>query len=479
MERDDIGTRRVDPYQLLYQGGQFYVVGRSHERNAIRVFRLSRIRGKVGYATKAEHDFQRPDNFDPRAYANRIDWQFGEPVGTAEVWIGSRIAWQIERHFGRYGEIRSAGDDDVLFVTPYANARQLIAWVLGLGENARIVGPPELVEELRERVGAAGGAPLGRAAGRRAVAARPPAPSRRRRGPAGAGGGRGRGHGEGEDANGHRADAAIRPERFARLVTLASILIDAGRAGRLLDRRRAVRRAQGLRAGAARGHRGAQRRQLRRRHLRALRRDPSRRLDRGRPRALRRLVRAPGAAAPGGGQGADRGHRPDRRAHPRGVADLVRQKVVDALGEDPVHEGLQFAAPGGDNVEIAGVVSSAIASRRMLTFEYYKENEDEFTTPPGRALRADQRPRGLVSGQLRPHARQRPPLPAGPHQVRLGHRRVLRGPPRRRPGRRRRRLAQDRRGPRLQPRPRVDLPRARALGPRGAPASSPSCRTAR
>ena len=66
MERDDLGTRRVDPYQLLFQGGQFYVVGRSHERDAIRVFRLSRIRGKVGYATKAEHDFQRPADFDPR-----------------------------------------------------------------------------------------------------------------------------------------------------------------------------------------------------------------------------------------------------------------------------------------------------------------------------------------------------------------------------------------------------------------------------
>src|SRR5204862_2697646 len=100
MERDDLATRRVDPYQLLYQGGQFYVVGRSHERGAIRVFRLSRIRGKVGYATKAEHDFQRPADFDPRAYGNRIQWQFGDPIGTAEVWISERIAWQIERHFG-------------------------------------------------------------------------------------------------------------------------------------------------------------------------------------------------------------------------------------------------------------------------------------------------------------------------------------------------------------------------------------------
>ena len=123
-----------------------------------------------------------PADFDPRAYANRIDWQFGEPIGTAEVWIGDRIAWQIERHFGRYGEMRPADDaGDRIFVTPYANARQLIAWVLGLGEHARIVGPPELVDELRERVAAARRAPLRRAASWRPWRrpARTPRPMRR------------------------------------------------------------------------------------------------------------------------------------------------------------------------------------------------------------------------------------------------------------------------------------------------------------
>src|SRR6185437_14534405 len=36
--------------------------------------------------------------------------------------------------------------------------------------------------------------------------------------------------------------------------------------------------------------------------------------------------------------------------------------------------------PGGDDAEISAVVSNAIARRRLLTFEYYKENEDEFST---------------------------------------------------------------------------------------------------
>jgi proteasome accessory factor BC len=383
MERDEVGARRIDPYQLLYQGGQFYVVGRSHERNAIRVFRLSRIRGKVGYATKAEHDFQRPDNFDPRAYANRIDWQFGDPVGVAEVWIGNRIAWQIERHFGRYGEIRAIGeDDDVLFVTPYANSRQLIAWVLGLSENARVIGPPELVEELRERVALL----VERHSGEARVAdpippsaaaettdepalqngPHPPRPAR--------------GRGEDAESNGHRADAAIRPERFARLVTLASILIDAGRAGRRLDAPElcsalkvsdqelrediSVLNVVNFGAGTyvlyAEIHADG-----------SIEVDPEPYGDSfARPaRLLPVEAKALIAAIDLIGE-----HIPD------GSLTSVRRKVVGALGEDPIHEGLQFADAGGDNVEIAGVVSSAIAKRRLLTFEYYKENEDEFTT---------------------------------------------------------------------------------------------------
>jgi len=85
MERDETGPRKVDPYQLLFRAGQFYLIGHSHERAAIRVFRLSRMRGKVAYATKAEHDFKRPDDFDPRSYAARADWQFGDEAGVAEV----------------------------------------------------------------------------------------------------------------------------------------------------------------------------------------------------------------------------------------------------------------------------------------------------------------------------------------------------------------------------------------------------------
>jgi len=370
MERDDVGTRRIDPYQLLYQGSQFYLVGRSHERDAIRVFRLSRIRGKVAYVTKAEHDFQRPPDFDPRGYADRIDWQFGDPIGTAEIWIGERIAWQIERHFGRYGEIRPAGDSDRVFVTAYANTRQLIAWVLGLGENARIVGPPELAESLRERVTLltqrhTGDPPATPLATEPVEADQASAPAARA---------------DPAEANGHHQDATIRPERFARLVTLASILIEAGRAGRTLHVDELCERLKisdqelhedvsvlnvvNFGAGtyvlyAEIGPDGT------------IEVDPEPYGDSfARPaRLLPVEAKALVAAIDLIGE-----HIPE------GSLSSVRKKVVAALGEDPIEDGLQVAALGGGDAEIVSVVSRAIAARRLLSFEYYKENEDEFTT---------------------------------------------------------------------------------------------------
>jgi len=97
MQRGETAKREIDPYHLLFEGGQFYLVGYSREREAVRVFRLSRIRGKVAYATKAEHDFQRPADFDPREYAGRVPWQLGDTIGTAEIEISEDIAWYVER----------------------------------------------------------------------------------------------------------------------------------------------------------------------------------------------------------------------------------------------------------------------------------------------------------------------------------------------------------------------------------------------
>ena len=129
--------------------------------------------------------------------------------------------------------------------------------------------------------------------------------------------------------------------------------------------------------------------------------------DRGRPRAVRRLVRASGAAAAGRGQGAGRGDRPDRRAHPGGLAGVgAREGRRRARRGSRSTRGSRSRPPVGDDAEIAAVVSRAIADRRLLSFEYYKENEDEFSTRLVEPYALINGREGWYRGELRPRPRR-------------------------------------------------------------------------
>ncbi len=378
IERDAQSKRKVDPYHLVYQGSQFYLVGHAHERDAMRVFRLSRITDKVSYATKAEHDFTTPEDFDPWAYTRRADWQLGETEATAQVWISERIAWLVERDFGTHGSfepVTQSGDQwragsrrvpgpGVVFTTDVAQPRQLVSWVLGLGEHARLLEPAEMVDEAAERLSTI----LERHADAPDFVAdpvsRPQEPAVN-------------GHHAAQERNGH-GDTPIRPERFARLVALAGILIRSAR-----DEAR------------PRMSEVCERLQITEQELREdldvlnvvnfgggsyvlyaeiqgdeIEVDPEPYSDNfARPARLLPLeAKALIAALDLLGD-----HLPE------GSLASARQKIVVALGEDPSHEGLQIAPPVGDDETMSRTINRAIVEKRLLSMEYYKENEDEFS----------------------------------------------------------------------------------------------------
>ena len=449
------------------------------------MFRLSRIRGKVSYATKAEHDFHRPADFDPRAYANRADWQLGDERGRRRDpdLRADRLADRTPlRPLRRDRSTRPTREDDERRGAARGRRQRLRDDLLEpaqphlVGARARrqraAAGPArarrascerrlELLRERHER-DAAGEPRRARLAA--AEARRPAAAPRSRRAPSRRARGRGR---RGEAGP---AEAAIRPERFARLVTLASILIEAGRAGeRVVDRRTICERLQ---------------------------------LS---EEELREDVNVLNVVNFGGGsyvlyaeineeEGeievdpepySDNFDRPARLLPveakalvaaidligehiPEGSLTSAREKIVAALGEDPMEQGLQVAPRGGDDSDVARPVSKAITGTAPDRARVLQGERGRDLAAQGRAVRAHQRPRGLVRGLVRPRARRRAPLPPRPHQERDRQRRELPAAPRGRPRRRGRRLAAHRRGGGLAQRARVGLARARALGARGA-----------
>ena len=456
MERDETGARKVDPYHLLFRGGQFYLLGWSHEREAIRVFRLSRIRGKVAYATKAEHDFKRPTDFDPRVvrHARRLAVR---RRARASPRSPSASAWPGRSSATSAASARCArptrATADIVFATPYASARQLVSFVLGLGEHAHVAGPR------RARRRGRGADRADRAAPRRRVRTSPtPSPARR---PAAA-----RPSARSDELR--RRDAAIRPERFARLVTLASILIQAGRAGERLPRRRraasviqvteaelredinvlnVVNFGGGSYVLYAEIHDDG-----------TIEVDPEPYADNfDRPaRLLPVEAKALIAAIDLIGD-----HLPAGRAHRRAREDRRRARRRPARA-GPAGRRRRRRRLGHRARRLEGDLRPQAAEARLLQGQRGRVQRAD-----RRAVRARQRPGGLVRRDVRPREGRRAPLPPGPRASRRGAAQGLHAAARGRPRRRRRGLAEDRRGSRLADRARVDQPRARPLGARG------------
>jgi proteasome accessory factor C len=151
-------TRTVDPYGLYYADSNWYLVGHDHGRDAIRNFRVSRIRGEMRFHTRKERDFRRPAEFDPAEYRDRAPWLLDAPVGEAELYVAPSAAWLVDRLFNRHGEVVTHDDRSATFETQYSDLDRLVEWILGLSGQVLPLGPSEVVEavvEALERVGEA------------------------------------------------------------------------------------------------------------------------------------------------------------------------------------------------------------------------------------------------------------------------------------------------------------------------------------
>src|SRR4051812_20818046 len=144
ISRDELADRTVNPYALLPDNGIWYVVGYDLDRDDIRTFRVSRIRGEIKLATRRERDFRTPADFDIEQFRGRPPWQVGEIAGEARIEVRGDTAWWVQRAYGLTGRLEEGG----VFVTDYSSIPQLASWVLRQDGRAVPLEPEELRREV-------------------------------------------------------------------------------------------------------------------------------------------------------------------------------------------------------------------------------------------------------------------------------------------------------------------------------------------
>jgi predicted DNA-binding transcriptional regulator YafY len=148
--RDAEEERVIEPYGLMLSWGHWYCVGRSRERNAMRVFRLDRMKN-VAPVEGPKAEFAVPGDFRIGDYLDRAPWELSEekPVAARVRIAFPQSRWVIGERLGKV--VKGVTDDaGTEFEFQVRSVDAFVRWLLPLGQQVEVLSPPAIKRQLDE-----------------------------------------------------------------------------------------------------------------------------------------------------------------------------------------------------------------------------------------------------------------------------------------------------------------------------------------
>ncbi len=139
-------VRHLEPWGIVSWHGHWYVVGHDRDRDAERMFRVSRIVGNVVPIGKS-HSYQPPADLDLRALAASLAPQHPNNSATVRVRAGSGVA--LRRRAARSVAI---DDEWAELELPYGSGQSLADELLSYGSDVVVIGPDEVRADVVHRL---------------------------------------------------------------------------------------------------------------------------------------------------------------------------------------------------------------------------------------------------------------------------------------------------------------------------------------
>ena len=144
-------TRRINPLHAVCQKGNWYVMGFCHDKKDIRVFNFSRMQN----VTESKEKFDIPEDFNPDKYFDKEIgiWLSATKKYTVELLISAEIGtFALERSWNKNQKIEQREDGSVWVSFETTQLPEVKRWVLGQGKTVKVLGPDELIAQVKEEV---------------------------------------------------------------------------------------------------------------------------------------------------------------------------------------------------------------------------------------------------------------------------------------------------------------------------------------
>jgi len=134
-------TYLFDPYTLLFYKDSLYLGGFVHNRNALRLFLVDRLRD----VSVGRDRFEVPDDFRVEDLTGSAFGLIDEEPMTVRVRFGAEIAHLIRERIWHPGQEQEEEADGSLVLTFRAGGeREILAWLYSYLPHVRVLDPPAL-----------------------------------------------------------------------------------------------------------------------------------------------------------------------------------------------------------------------------------------------------------------------------------------------------------------------------------------------
>lgn len=149
LQKTTFMERCLDPYHIICQRGNWYVIGKCHLKNEVRIFCFSRMKN----IRQTDELYELPTGFDARDYIDRTMgvWLSARTRHKVRLLFSAEIGTFAAEHIWHENQTSVRNDDGTVEVSfETTQLPEVKRWVLGQGSTVKVLEPQELVDEVTD-----------------------------------------------------------------------------------------------------------------------------------------------------------------------------------------------------------------------------------------------------------------------------------------------------------------------------------------
>ena len=139
----------ISPWALSWDDENYYMIGYDSEAKKIKHYRVDKML-KSTCMDEAREGKELFESFDIAAYTRKSFGMYGGEEQSVKLEFENRLVGVVIDRFGKDIIIAPTGDNHFTIKVDVAVSDQFLGWVFALGDGAKILGPENVVEQIKE-----------------------------------------------------------------------------------------------------------------------------------------------------------------------------------------------------------------------------------------------------------------------------------------------------------------------------------------